>query len=229
MVKDILFDLDDTLFDFHADERAALEKTFRELGIALDGNVRDRYSEINESLWRALERGEVSRDEVKLRRFYVLFEELGYTKELAEQAAERYLMRLAEDFHFMEGAQELLDALDGSYRLSLVSNGNLLVQEGRLAKSGIKRYFDHIFISEVLGAEKPDKRFFDLAFARIKNFDPACAVIVGDSLSSDILGGINAGVRTVWFHPREGAPSLNIKADYELKKLKDLPILLQKM
>lgn len=229
MVKDILFDLDDTLFDFHADERTALEKTFRELRIPLSGAVRARYSQVNESLWKALERGEISRNEVKLRRFYVLFEELGYEKELAERAASLYLLRLAEDFHFMEGAPELLDALSGSYRLFLVSNGNLSVQEGRLAKAGIRHYFSGIFISEVLGAEKPDRRFFDLAFAQIADFEPASAVIVGDSLSSDIAGGMNAGVRTVWFHPGEDTPPSGPQPDYVLKKLKDLPDLLQKM
>lgn len=229
MVKDILFDLDDTLFDFHADERAALEKTFRAFDLPLSDAVRARYSQLNESLWKALERGEISRSEVKLQRFYTLFDELGLTPALAEEAAERYLVYLAEDFHFMEGAKELLDVLYGSYRLFLVSNGNLSVQEGRLTKAGIKRHFSGIFISEVLGAEKPDKRFFDLAFAQVADFDPACAVIVGDSLSSDIAGGINAGIRTIWFHPGVEAPQTDIRADFEIKSLKDLPDLLQKL
>ena len=129
----------------------------------------------------------------------------------------------------MEGAKELLDVLYGSYRLFLVSNGNLSVQEGRLTKAGIKRHFSGIFISEVLGAEKPDKRFFELAFAQVADFDPACAVIVGDSLSSDIAGGINAGIRTIWFHPGVDAPQTDIRADLEIKSLKDLPDLLQKL
>ena len=159
----------------------------------------------------------------------MLFEEFGFSLELADGAAERYLAYLAKDFHFMEGAKELLHVLEKRYRLFLVSNGNLSVQEGRLTKAGIKRYFSGIFISEVLGAEKPDKRFFDLAFAQIAEFDPACTVIVGDSLSSDILGGINAGVRTVWFNPRNLVPNVDFRADYEIKNLKDLPILLQKL
>lgn len=229
MIRDILFDLDDTLFDFHADERVALEKTFRELGIPLDEHVRARYSAINNALWKALEKGEVTREEVKSRRFYELFEELGYERELAEKAIELYLVRLAEDFHYIEGAPELLDALDGNYRLFLVSNGNLSVQEGRLTKSGIKRYFSGIFVSEVLGAEKPDKRFFDLAFAQIAEFDPARAVIVGDSLTSDILGGIHAGICTIWFNPRGNAALPDIQADFEIKSLKDLPKLLQEI
>ncbi len=229
MVKDILFDLDNTLFDFHADERAALKKTFRDLAFPLSDAVRARYSAINESLWKALERGEISRSGVKKRRFYMLFEEFGFSLELADGAAERYLAYLAKDFHFMEGAKELLHVLEKRYRLFLVSNGNLSVQEGRLTKAGIKRYFSGIFISEVLGAEKPDRRFFDLAFAQVADFDPARAVIVGDSLSSDIAGGINAGIRTIWLHPGEDEPQTDIRADYEIKKLKDLPDLLQKL
>lgn len=226
MVKDVLFDLDDTLFDFHADERVALDKTFAALQLPVDDAVRARYSEINQAQWKALERGEITREQVKRRRFELLFAELGYEKEQALAAARIYHERLAEDFHYMEGAPELLEELNGTYRMFLVSNGNLSVQQGRLGKSGIGRYFADIFISEVLGVEKPDKRFFDLAFAKIPDFDPAQAVIVGDSLTSDILGGINAGVRTIWFNPKKKPAVPEIPADHELFQLKDLPELL---
>lgn len=229
MVRDLLFDLDDTLFDFHADERVALEKTFASMNLPLDDAVCARYSVINKAQWRALELGEITRAQVKLRRFQLLFAELGYDPEQALQAAKTYHERLAEDFHYMDGAPELLEELNGSYRMFLVSNGNLSVQEGRLGKSGIGRYFDGIFISEVLGAEKPSRRFFDLAFAQIPDFDPDRAVIVGDSLTSDIQGGINAGVRTIWFNPKKLTAVPGIPADHEIFRLKDLPELLRKL
>lgn len=229
MVKDILFDLDDTLFDFHADERVALDKTFAALGITLNDAQRNRYSEINEAQWKALELGKITRAQVKYRRFALLFEELGREPELAGQAAELYPEFLAQDFHYMEGAPELLEELYGNYRMFLISNGNLSVQEGRLKKSGIGTYFDGIFISELLGAEKPDKRFFDLAFAQIPDFDRSSAVIVGDSLSSDIKGGRNAQVRTIWFHPGQMTSDSEFLADYHIKKLKDLPELLRSL
>ena len=229
MVKDVLFDLADTLFDFHADERVALDKTFAALELPVDDAVRARYSEINQAQWKALERGEITREQVKRRRFELLFAELGYEKEQALAAARIYHERLAEDFHYMEGAPELLEELNGTYRMFLVSNGNLSVQQGRLGKSGIGRYFADIFISEVLGAEKPSRRFFELAFEKILDFDPAQAVIVGDSLTSDIRGGINAGVRTIWFNPKRLPAVAEIPADYELRRLKDLPELLRKM
>lgn len=229
MVKDILFDLDDTLFDFHADERVALDRTFVELGIPLTESIRTSYSRINLAQWKALELGAITREQVKLRRFELLFEELGREPELAVHAAQLYPVYLAEDFHYMEGAPELLEELYGSYRMFLISNGNLSVQEGRLKKSGIGHYFENIFISEVLGAEKPDKRFFDLAFAKIADFEPSQAVVVGDSLTSDIKGGIQAGVRTIWFHPKDDAADTDIVPDYELKCLKDLPNLLRRL
>ena len=222
MVKDILFDLDDTLFDFHADEHVALTKTFAEMQIPLDDAVCARYSVINLAQWKALERGEITREQVKLRRFELLFAELGYGAEQAALAAKIYHKRLAEDFHYMEGAPELLEELTGKYRMFLISNGTLSVQEGRLAKSGIGRYFDGIFISEVLGAEKPSREFFDLAFAEITDFDPVQAVIVGDSLTSDIQGGINAGVRTIWLNPKAALPDPEIPADPEISELTDL-------
>lgn len=229
MVKDILFDLDDTLFDFHADERTALEKTFACLRLPIDDAVCARYSEINQAQWRALERGEITRAQVKLRRFELLFAQLGQPKEQAVRAAAIYHERLAEDFHFMDGAPELLEQLHGAYRMFLVSNGTMSVQEGRLGKSGISHYFADIFISEQLGAEKPNKRFFDLVFAAIPDFDVKTAVIVGDSLTSDIQGGINAGVRTIWFHRGELTSKEKIPADFVLRELKNLPELLRRL
>jgi 2-haloacid dehalogenase len=229
MVKDILFDLDDTLFDFHADERVALEKTFRELSIPVTEAMFRRYSELNLAQWKALERGELTRDEVKLRRFALLFEEIGEDSAQAPAAASIYQERLAEDFHYMEGAGELLEELDGKYRMFLISNGNLPVQQGRLAKAGIGHFFSDVFISEVLGVEKPNKEFFDLAFGKIPDFDRERALLVGDSLTADIQGGINAGVRTVWFHaPGQKNPG-SVKPDYEITSLSQLPGLLAEL
>lgn len=144
MVRDILFDLDDTLFDFHADERAALEKTLASLQLPADDAVCARYSEINQAQWKALERGEITRAQVKLRRFELLLAELGQSPELAVQAAGIYQERLSQGYHFMDGAPELLEALSGRYRMFLVSNGTLSVQEGRLKKAGIGHYFADI-------------------------------------------------------------------------------------
>lgn len=229
MVRDILFDLDDTLFDFHADERAALEKTFAKLKLPLDDAVRDRYSEINIAHWKALERGEINRGQVKVHRFRQLFEELGYSPEQAVLAAKIYHERLAEDFHFVEGASWLLEELSGKYRLYLISNGSLYVQRGRLDRSGIEHYFAGIFISEMLGAEKPSREFFERVFEKIPDFDAEVAVVVGDSLTSDIKGGMDAGLRTIWFHPGEEPAEADITPDYELKNLKDLPELLRSL
>jgi 2-haloacid dehalogenase len=109
----------------------------------------------------------------------------------------------------------------------LISNGNLSVQEGRLKKSGIGHFFADVFISEVLGVEKPNRAFFDLAFERIPDFSREQTVLVGDSLTADIQGGINAGVRTIWFHPPGVETTGDIRPDYAITRLSQLPELLK--
>lgn len=225
MIKNILFDLDDTLFDFHADERVALTQTFAALGITLTDDIARRYSRINQAQWQALERGEITRARLMVRRYELLFAELGKAPELAARAAELYPQYLSQSWHYIDGAEELLRSLQGSYRLYLVSNGNLSVQRGRLARSGIGAYFDGIFISEEIGAEKPDVRFFDAVFSKIPQADRAQTVIVGDSLTSDMQGGKNAGIRTIWYH-RSDTDSVHPLADHIIHSLDELPELL---
>ena len=129
----------------------------------------------------------------------------------------------------MPGAEELLEALYGKYPLYIVSNGNLSVQEGRIASSGIAKYFGEIFISQQIGFDKPRKEFFDACFARIPGFDRERSIIVGDSLTSDIRGGINAGIKTCWYNPRGKAAREDIRPDYSIAELNELPGLLSEI
>ncbi len=227
-IRDILFDLDDTLFDFHADERVALTQTFAALGITLTEEIAQMYSRINQAQWQALERGEITRARLMVRRYELLFAELGKEPSLAVQAAELYPQYLSQSWHYIDGARQLLERLRGTYRLYLVSNGNLSVQRGRLAHSGIGAYFDGIFISEEIGAEKPDVRFFDAVFAAIPQADRARTVIVGDSLTSDMQGGKNAGIRTIWYH-RSDTEGVHPLADHIIRSLEELPELLEQL
>lgn len=222
----LLFDLDDTLLDFHRAERKAIAAVFDSLGIAPDEELLKRYSEINLSCWEKLELGEMTRDEVKTTRFELLFAEKGIHASPAE-AQERYETRLARGHYFIPGAPELLETLSGSYDLYLVSNGMSSVQEGRLASADISRYFRDIFISELLGADKPSKEFFERCFERIPGLDRNRTMIIGDSLSSDIRGGINAGIKTCWFNPQQRSPREDIRPDYTVSSLAELPALLE--
>lgn len=227
MIKYVLLDIDDTLLDFGKAERAAILKTFERLGVPATEETARRYSEINDEQWKRLERGELTREQVLTGRFDILFRELGLERIPSELAQASYEYLLAIGHYFVDGAPELLEALKGKYELYIVSNGTATVQDGRLKSAGIAPYFKDIFISERLGAEKPSKRFFDLVFARIKGLERDKTVIVGDRLSSDILGGINAGVKTCWFNPKALPPDPDIPADYEIRALCELPPLLE--
>lgn len=224
--KKILFDIDDTILDFHTAERSAISTAFRELSIPVDETVLRRYSEINLACWEELERGTMRRQEVLVRRFEKLFAEMGVSV-CPELAQERYETLLESGHYFVPGAPELLERLYPDYDLYLVSNGNTVTQECRLKSAGIGPYFKDIFISEQIGANKPSCAFFDACFAAIPDFRREDALIVGDSLTSDILGGINAGVRTCWLNPA-GLPSREgIRPDYEIRALAELPPLLE--
>ena len=200
MIDTVFFDLDNTIFDFNKAEHIALAKTLEELGIPPSEETCARYSVINLAQWKLLEKGVITRREVKLRRFRLLFEELGVPA-APEEAAARYESLLGIGHYFMDGAEELLQTLYGNYRLYLVTNGTAAVQKGRLESAQLQKYFEDIFISEEIGFNKPDIRYFESCFSRIPSFSRETSVIVGDSLTSDIQGGINAGIRTVWFHP----------------------------
>lgn len=229
MIKYVLLDIDDTLLDFGKAEAAAIKKTFERIGIPATDEVIARYSEINNAQWSALEKGELTRQQVLVRRFDILFEELGIKGVPSEMAQASYEYLLGIGHYFIDGAVELLEALKDKYELYIVSNGTACVQDSRLASAGIAPYFKDIFISERIGADKPSREFFDRAFSRIEGFEREKAIIVGDRLSSDILGGINAGITTCWFNPKRLPPDPDIPADYEIHALNELPELLKNL
>ena len=219
----LLFDIDDTLFDFRASSCEALQGTFAELGERFDERDMRDYEAINDELWRAFERGETDKDALYPERFRRYLALRGLT---ADPAAVNgtYMKRLAEGRHFMPHCRELLEALHGKYGVYIVTNGDTYVQERRMARSGLRGYFDGVFISEQLGCKKPEKAFFDLVFAAIGEEKRASCLLVGDSLSSDMQGGRNAGVRTCFYGSREAADD---RCDYVIGDLLELPALLE--
>ena len=228
MIDTILWDLDNTIFDFSRAERIALRKTLVELGVEPVETTLNRYSELNDAQWKLLELGKLTRQQVKVRRYQLLFEELGVDAS-AEQAAKLYEGYLALGHYYMDGAEEVLETLRGQYRMYLVTNGTASVQHGRVNSSNLMNYMEDMFISEEVGYDKPSNAYFDACFARIPDFHKERAVIVGDSLTSDIRGGINAGVRTIWFNLRGIEPSAELSPDREIRKLSELPELLSEL
>ena len=191
------------------------------LGIEPKEETLSRYSVINLSQWKLLEEEKITRDEVKIRRYQLLFDELGIDCS-AEYAAEYYEALLGVGHYFVDGAEELLKRLSKDYRLYVVSNGTAEVQKSRIESSGIAKFLDDIFISQQIGFDKPNVKFFDHCFSSISNFKKIETVIVGDSLTSDIAGGRNSGITTVWFNPRGQKNPSDIIPDHEIHRLLDL-------
>lgn len=224
----VLLDLDDTILDFQWAEAAAVSKTLAQMGVAPRESTIRRYSQINAERWELLELGLITREEVLSSRFDMLFEELG-VKRSGYEAQLVYERLLGIGHRFMPGAEELLQALYGKYKLYIVSNGTDTVQDSRIASAGIGKYFEDIFISQRIGFDKPRKEFFEACFARIPGFDRERAVILGDSLTSDIRGGINAGIRTCWYNFRGRPAREDIQPDHCISDLSELPELLSKV
>lgn len=226
MFEYILLDLDDTILDFKWAENQAITGTLKAFDIEPTEEICWRYSQINLEYWHALERKEVTREQLKVGRFRQLLQELGREADPAAMG-EQYLHRLGQGHRFLPGALETLQILAKKYRLFLVSNGNPPVQYGRLASAGITHYFEKLFISMEIGHNKPSVEFFDRCFSQISGFDRAKAIIVGDSLFSDIRGGINAGIATCWVNPGHRAIRENIVPDYQIENLPQLLPLLE--
>lgn len=223
MIEFLFLDLDDTIFDFLKAEEVAVAKAFRSVGVEPAPETIARYSYINKQHWKMLERGEITRDELKVQRFAVLFEELGVDAD-PQTCAANYVGFLSQGHYFLPGAEEAVARLAKKYRLFLASNGNSVVQAGRLTSANLYRYFEKVFVSEDVGADKPSKAFFDRCFSQIPDFDVTRAMMVGDSLTSDILGGKNAGMQTCWVNPKHRPASSNV--DHEIESLSQLEALI---
>lgn len=226
MYRFLFLDLDDTILDFQKAEKNALCQTLTTFGISPTEEICSRYSAINKAHWQRLERKELTRAEVLLGRFATLIDELGLSVDAAV-CAQRYEERLSHGHDFLPGAYDALVRLSRSYRLFLASNGTKSVQQRRIASAGIAPFFENIFISQEIGANKPDIAYFRRCFSQIPDFVPEEALIVGDSLSSDILGGRNAGISTCWINPRHLPKYPDILADYEIETLTQLYPLLE--
>ncbi len=225
MLEFLFIDLDDTILDFKKAEQVAIRKTLSDAGLTPTDAVCLRYSQINDMHWKMLERGELTRSQVLVGRFRMLFEEFGVHAD-PEKTARAYMENLSVGHFFLPGAEEAVAALSEKYRLFLASNGTASVQRSRLKSADISRYFENIFISQDIGVNKPAKEYFYRCFAQISGFAPERAMIVGDSLSSDILGGKNAGIATCWVNPGHKNYTLEQKPDYEIESLAQLAALL---
>ena len=228
MIKNILLDMDNTILDFTRAERVAASKALAAMGIQPTDELLKRYHEINEDQWRLFELGKLEREQVKVRRYELLFDEMGIDASPRE-TAKVYEGLLGIGHYFMDGAVELLETLSGEYRLYLATNGTANVQKSRISSSDISKYFHGIYISEDVGYNKPDIRYFEACFKDIPSFIREETVMIGDSLTSDIKGGINAGIKTVWFNHEGKSRDESIVPDYEVHSLDEIPALVKRI
>ncbi|OCL26667.1 noncanonical pyrimidine nucleotidase, YjjG family [Orenia metallireducens] len=222
----ILFDADRTLFDFDKAEEHALEQLMNYFEVEYQKEYHlKQYQLINKKLWEELEQELVTPDELKIERFRRLAEELELKIE-EQDLSEKYLEFLAEGYFLLKGALKLIKYLHKDYKLAIVTNGLATVQKGRLKASPLKDYFDHLIISEEIGVAKPNPKIFEHTFKEIGHQDKSNVLIVGDSLSSDIQGGINFGIDTCWFNPHNQENLTDLKPTYEISELNELKIVL---
>lgn len=219
--KTILFDVDGTLLDFNAAQENALKKAFKNHNYILDDKVTADYDKINHELWNQYEKGILSRNEVLYSRFVKLFD-VSHIDGDGIAFEDEYQELLGQGHELIRGAIEVVEKLHQTHDLYVASNGVTNTQFSRLKASKLDQYMKDIFVSEATGYQKPMKEYFEYCFRKIPNIDLSKTIIVGDSLSSDILGGNNAGIDTCWFNPLQLECNLEVKIDYEIRELTEL-------
>ncbi len=217
----LLFDADATLLDFKRSEHDAVIDCLHFAGLPTTPDVIETYSRINDGYWKRLERKEITKPELFVGRWQSLLDYFGFSFDAAT-IAELYPKKLAEKSYLMEGAEEICQKLYGHFRMYIVTNGFASVQHGRIDSCSIRKYFDDMYISEEIGADKPDKEYFDRVAAKIPGYDPASTLIIGDSLTSDIKGGIMAGIDTCWFNPAGKEAHADLKIDFIIRDLSEI-------
>lgn len=224
--KYLLFDIDNTLMDFSAGEKAALYQTFEELGSPLSDEEHQAYLAINAGAWSRFEQGLLDSKTVQRVRFEQFLEYRRQDPARAQAVNDHYVENLGKQAVVMDGALEMLRHVKERYRLAVVTNGLHLVQRARLDRSGFLPLLDGVFISQEMGVQKPTKAYFDAVFAAFGSGDPRHYLIIGDSLSADIQGGINAGIDTCWFRPAGMEPRADIVPTYTVRGYDELLALL---
>jgi putative hydrolase of the HAD superfamily len=219
--KHLLFDLDGTLFDYDAAEAEALKNTFLQFGLKYKSTYLKKYREVNKNLWQDFENGKISQKKLKTKRFDDLSQTLNLKFDSSE-FSDKYLFNLSKGTELISGTENLLKELCGKTKLYLITNGLTIVQKPRIKNSTIGKYFADVIISEEVGFAKPQKEIFDLAFKMMGSPKKSDVLIIGDSLSSDITGGIQYGIDTCWFNPAGKEIEDNIHPKYIISELSEI-------
>lgn len=222
-MKDIfLVDADDTLLDFHGASALALKLAFEKTGIAWKQEYLDKFRVFNASLWEALERKELTRENLMNNRFAWFLPRLGFEQVDGKQFNEYFLHSLATNPIYIDGARDFLTALRKIGRVYIVTNGTAWIQKSRFEIANLHAYADDIFVSDVIGINKPAKGYTDYVIAHIDGFDKERAVWVGDSLSADIKAANDANITSIWYNPHEKTANGQVQPTYQAKNLEEV-------
>lgn len=222
----IIFDADETLFDFKKSERDALKNTILDFDIDYDENHHLKvYKDINTAIWKELEDGLITQKKLKIERFKRLSDKLNVAFDEVE-FAKCYMKHLSYASFLYDDSLALIESLHKNYRLIIITNGLKDVQENRIRKSIIAKYLEDVVISEEVEVSKPDSKIFEIALSNIKYTDKSKVLMVGDSLTSDIQGGINFGIDTCWFNANKIVNKTGISPTYEISNLMELKVIL---
>lgn len=218
----LLWDVDGTLLDFDYSMRCSLRRCFHTIGQPLTEEMILRYSQINDSYWKRLERGEITKAELLTGRFRDFFAELGLTGIDEAAFLKAYQYGLGHYYAFLDDSLTVVKGLQGRYRQYVVTNGVTTTQESKLELSGLRGVMDGVFISEAVGCAKPGRAFFDYCLGQVAEQARERILIIGDSMTSDILGGIRAGIGTCWYNPGGQPHTYDYRADYEITALRQI-------
>lgn len=225
----IIFDADDTLFDFKKSEKEAFRNAMIEFNIEYNENYHLKiYHEINTAIWKEFEQGLITQEKLKVDRFKRLSDKLELCFD-CNLFAESYMKHLSNASFLYDDSIELIENLYKNYKLFIVTNGLTSVQENRIRKSVIAKYFENIVISEEISVSKPNPKIFEYALKNIKYIDKSKILMIGDSLTSDIQGGLNFGIDTCWYNPNKIVNETGLKHTYEISSLKEVNELLDNL
>lgn len=223
MIKTLLWDVDGTLLDFSKSEAYGIRKCFEKFGLGeCNDEMLARYSKINHKYWQLLETGEITKQQVLTERFVEFFKSENISFDHIDEFNDEYQVRLGDKAFFCDNALETVTALKGEYKQYAVTNGTYIAQERKLTQSGLINIFDDVFISDKIGFEKPNIKFFNAVQEIIGKFSKYEVMIIGDSLSSDMKGGNNADILCCWYNPHNAEHKNNIKIDFEIKNISEI-------
>lgn len=212
----ILIDLDDTIFDFKKGERASIINTMNDIGYRMVDDDINTFSMINEKYFQMYANGELSRDEFHHKRFEDFFLYLGLNND-PDTSDRMYMNELSMACEYVDGAVDFLNKINEKYKLYIASNGMYDIQISRLKKAGIYDMFDGVYVSSKIGANKPSKDFFEYIFKDLNDYDKSKYLIIGDREDSDILGGIDSGIDTMYFNRKY--KEIKLSPTYVINKL----------